>query len=182
MPRPPSQRPRQLQPPMNRCSLRMHSVYPIALVQPLGQAAPTGIKTGVGSKWAIASRGPQLWGRRTWAALRCGQISMAAYHGDAGWTSPRRNPPGRPSTNRPLAEREGFEPSDEFNLVNSLAVSPIRPLSHLSLSSELVVYSSLLSSTILFGPRLGRGYAHPRHGAVGHGAIGTAEPAAAALP
>jgi hypothetical protein len=169
MPRPPSQRPRQLQPPMNRCSLRMHSVYPIALVQPLGHAAPTGIKKGVGSKWAIASRGPKLWGRRTWAALRCWQISAGADHSDAGWTSPRRNPPGRPPTARPLAEREGFEPSDEFNLVNSLAVSPIRPLSHLSLSSELVVYSSLPSSTILFGPLLAEGPPHPRQGAVGHG-------------
>jgi hypothetical protein len=36
-----------------------------------------------------------------------------------------------------LAEREGFEPSDEFSLVNSLAVSPIRPLSHLSFTSIL---------------------------------------------
>ena len=31
------------------------------------------------------------------------------------------------------AEREGFEPSDPVTQVNSLAVSPIRPLSHLSL-------------------------------------------------
>ncbi len=31
-----------------------------------------------------------------------------------------------------LAEREGFEPSDPVSQVNSLAVSPIRPLSHLS--------------------------------------------------
>ena len=31
-----------------------------------------------------------------------------------------------------LAEREGFEPSDRVSPVNSLAVSPIRPLSHLS--------------------------------------------------
>ena len=30
------------------------------------------------------------------------------------------------------AEREGFEPSDPVTQVNSLAVSPIRPLSHLS--------------------------------------------------
>ena len=30
------------------------------------------------------------------------------------------------------AEREGFEPSDPVSQVNSLAVSPIRPLSHLS--------------------------------------------------
>ena len=30
------------------------------------------------------------------------------------------------------AEREGFEPSDPVSPVNSLAVSPIRPLSHLS--------------------------------------------------
>ena len=32
----------------------------------------------------------------------------------------------------PRAEREGFEPSDPVTQVNSLAVSPIRPLSHLS--------------------------------------------------
>jgi hypothetical protein len=47
-----------------------------------------------------------------------------------------------------MAEREGFEPSDPVTQVNSLAVSPIRPLSHLSLpgqslfsvaSSDLVV-------------------------------------------
>jgi hypothetical protein len=31
-----------------------------------------------------------------------------------------------------LAEREGFEPSDPVTQVNSLAVNPIRPLSHLS--------------------------------------------------
>ena len=31
------------------------------------------------------------------------------------------------------AEREGFEPSDPVTQVNSLAVNPIRPLSHLSL-------------------------------------------------
>jgi hypothetical protein len=58
----------------------------------------------------------------------------------------------------PVAEREGFEPSDEFSLVNSLAVSPIRPLSHLSLSSELEVYSSLPSSTIFFGTITGAGH------------------------
>ena len=33
------------------------------------------------------------------------------------------------------AEREGFEPSDPVSQVNSLAVSPIRPLSHLSSDS-----------------------------------------------
>jgi hypothetical protein len=33
---------------------------------------------------------------------------------------------------RKQAEREGFEPSDPVSQVNSLAVSPIRPLSHLS--------------------------------------------------
>ena len=32
------------------------------------------------------------------------------------------------------AEREGFEPSDPVSQVNSLAVSPIRPLSHLSMA------------------------------------------------
>ena len=31
------------------------------------------------------------------------------------------------------AEREGFEPSDPVSQINSLAVSPIRPLSHLSI-------------------------------------------------
>ena len=36
------------------------------------------------------------------------------------------------------AEREGFEPSDPVSQVNSLAVSPIRPLSHLSLPTTLV--------------------------------------------
>ena len=35
------------------------------------------------------------------------------------------------------AEREGFEPSDKVSLVNSLAVSPIRPLSHLSIADLL---------------------------------------------
>ncbi len=33
-----------------------------------------------------------------------------------------------------LAEREGFEPSDPHYQVNSLAVSPIRPLWHLSVT------------------------------------------------
>ena len=37
----------------------------------------------------------------------------------------------------PRAEREGFEPSDPVTQVNSLAVNPIRPLSHLSLRSSL---------------------------------------------
>ena len=32
----------------------------------------------------------------------------------------------------PRAEREGFEPSEAISHLNSLAVSPIRPLSHLS--------------------------------------------------
>jgi hypothetical protein len=36
-----------------------------------------------------------------------------------------------------LAEREGFEPSDPVSQVNSLAVSPIRPLSHLSVGTTL---------------------------------------------
>ena len=36
-----------------------------------------------------------------------------------------------------LAEREGFEPSDPGSQVNSLAVSPIRPLSHLSRAAIL---------------------------------------------
>ncbi len=35
-------------------------------------------------------------------------------------------------TGETSAEREGFEPSDPVSQVNSLAVSPIRPLSHLS--------------------------------------------------
>ena len=38
------------------------------------------------------------------------------------------------------AEREGFEPSDPVSQVNSLAVSPIRPLSHLSKRSDLLFY------------------------------------------
>jgi len=33
-----------------------------------------------------------------------------------------------------VAEREGFEPSDPHYQVNSLAVSPIRPLWHLSVT------------------------------------------------
>ena len=37
----------------------------------------------------------------------------------------------------PRAEREGFEPSDPVTQVNSLAVNPIRPLSHLSLRPSL---------------------------------------------
>jgi site-specific DNA recombinase len=36
-----------------------------------------------------------------------------------------------------LAEREGFEPSDPVTQVNSLAVNPIRPLSHLSRRASL---------------------------------------------
>jgi hypothetical protein len=36
----------------------------------------------------------------------------------------------------PRAEREGFEPSDPVTQVNSLAVSPIRPLSHLSVPGQ----------------------------------------------
>ena len=36
------------------------------------------------------------------------------------------------------AEREGLEPSDPVSQVNSLAVSPIRPLSHLSLRTTVV--------------------------------------------
>ena len=42
--------------------------------------------------------------------------------------------PGELGTGVPArgAEREGFEPSDPVTQVNSLAVSPIRPLSHLS--------------------------------------------------
>ena len=44
--------------------------------------------------------------------------------------------PVRRAAKRPnpqvTAEREGFEPSDPVSQVNSLAVSPIRPLSHLS--------------------------------------------------
>jgi hypothetical protein len=50
----------------------------------------------------------------------------------------------RTSTSR--AEREGFEPSDPVTQVNSLAVSPIRPLSHLS--------SGISSITITLGPVL----------------------------
>ncbi len=45
----------------------------------------------------------------------------------------------RDCARHPLAEREGFEPSDEISLVNSLAVSPIRPLSHLSLAASLAL-------------------------------------------
>ena len=37
---------------------------------------------------------------------------------------------------RLLAERGGFEPPDPVSQVNSLAVSPIRPLSHLSVTSN----------------------------------------------
>jgi hypothetical protein len=40
------------------------------------------------------------------------------------------------SATGPTAEREGFEPSDPVSQVNSLAVSPIRPLSHLSKGLE----------------------------------------------
>ena len=35
-----------------------------------------------------------------------------------------------------VAEKEGFEPSDPVSQVNSLAVSPIRPLSHFSTLGE----------------------------------------------
>jgi hypothetical protein len=40
------------------------------------------------------------------------------------------------SRDAPRAEREGFEPSDPVTQVNSLAVSPIRPLSHLSVPGK----------------------------------------------
>ena len=39
---------------------------------------------------------------------------------------------GRHITDTAGAEREGFEPSEQVSPLNSLAVSPIRPLSHLS--------------------------------------------------
>ncbi len=41
------------------------------------------------------------------------------------------------------AEREGFEPSDPVTQVNSLAVSPIRPLSHLSQDFRLLTVAGL---------------------------------------
>ena len=47
------------------------------------------------------------------------------------WTVPGIGPRGFPKRHDG-AEREGFEPSDPVSQVNSLAVSPIRPLSHLS--------------------------------------------------
>ena len=71
-----------------------------------------------------------------------------------------------------LAEREGFEPSDKVSLVNSLAVSPIRPLSHLSKHSDLLgqrsravgpVVDRLTSQALLrrHGRAIGRVGHHP---------------------
>ena len=50
------------------------------------------------------------------------------------------------------AEREGFEPSDPVSQVNSLAVSPIRPLSHLSMPSQ-ARFSAFLVRHICVLPR-----------------------------
>ena len=66
------------------------------------------------------------------------QLAFIASHlGEFPDLTPHRIPvadvapdPGRRDITR--AEREGFEPSDPVSQVNSLAVSPIRPLSHLS--------------------------------------------------
>jgi hypothetical protein len=41
-------------------------------------------------------------------------------------------PPESDADSMTFAEKEGFEPSDQVSPVNSLAVSPIRPLSHFS--------------------------------------------------
>ncbi len=41
-------------------------------------------------------------------------------------------PPETDADSTTFAEKEGFEPSDQVSPVNSLAVSPIRPLSHFS--------------------------------------------------
>ena len=50
------------------------------------------------------------------------------------------------------AEREGFEPSDPVTQVNSLAVSPIRPLSHLSGCRSEALYSLTDSRHVLISP------------------------------
>ena len=48
-----------------------------------------------------------------------------------------------------VAEREGFEPSDPHYQVNSLAVSPIRPLWHLSVTHHCRAsrFTSVISCT-----------------------------------
>ena len=46
------------------------------------------------------------------------------------------------------AEREGFEPSDPVTQVNSLAVSPIRPLSHLSMPAQHHFFSMMAPSCL----------------------------------
>ncbi len=76
-------------------------------------------------------------------------------HRRGGVRPARRSGPSRPVRRAPWrktwrstsrAEREGFEPSDPVTQVNSLAVSPIRPLSHLSL--PLWPIFGLYSSTV----------------------------------
>ncbi len=55
----------------------------------------------------------------------------------AGMRTPGPGPaPSHAGPGPERAEREGFEPSDPVTQVNSLAVSPIRPLSHLSLPPQ----------------------------------------------
>ena len=53
------------------------------------------------------------------------------------------------------AEEEGFEPSDPVSQVNSLAVSPIRPLSHLS-SLALVCQRRTLCLSLTLASRAGQ--------------------------
>ena len=67
------------------------------------------------------------------------------YRGPAG------HPGAHPKSPKNSAEREGFEPSDPVSQVNSLAVSPIRPLSHLSRYYDLhfLVSGSLATTSVL---------------------------------
>jgi hypothetical protein len=69
------------------------------------------------------------------------RFSLSQARGNAGARRcrSRQGIAARDFARHPLAEREGFEPSDEISLVNSLAVSPIRPLSHLSLAASLAL-------------------------------------------
>ena len=64
--------------------------------------------------------------RLTPATLTAGvEMSANIVHVPVGFTGGNDFVP-------PPAEREGFEPSEPVSQLNSLAVSPIRPLSHLS--------------------------------------------------
>ena len=88
---------------------------------------------------SVASRCPLLGARRI--ARRVREICVALLRSRRARcqrlarTPAAHRPRLRPRHLEHGAEREGFEPSDPVSQVNSLAVSPIRPLSHLSLGT-----------------------------------------------